>query len=141
MNKEKIITILIGLLVGVGLAAIYFLAGNFLPQLNKTKPVSPIETVDNKKVSLIKAKLEILDPPDLFATTSATARITGKAQPGSTLVIYGNVEEKIIITPNDGNFVFDAKLEEGDNAISVTEIDEDGQITNKKRTIILEISQ
>ncbi len=138
MNKEKIITIVIGLLVGVLAAGGYFAAVKILPNLKK-----PPEKIIVQPAPIIPIKNEtslILDQPkDNSSTTDSPITISGKTLPGINLIIFGNAEEKIASADATGSFSAQLKLEDGENQISVTTL-ENKPITIRK-TITLEISQ
>lgn len=133
MDKEKLITVAIGLLVGILIAGGYFAAIKFLPKMSQ-KPnsvafVSPVPSpTQSKSISL--------DAPDDQSTTkSSVATVSGTATPNAKLIIYSNADEKIASADAKGKFSTTIKLEEGENTISVSDL-----VNTVKRTIILEIS-
>lgn len=137
MDKEKIITIVLGLTVGALAAGGYFAASKILPNLKKTPEKiivqpAPITPVRNE------TSLVLDEPKDNSSTLNSPIIISGKTLPGTNLVIFGNAEEKIASADATGSFSAQLKLEDGENQISVTTL-ESKPVTIKK-TVTLEIS-
>lgn len=144
MDREKIITIGIGLAVGIGLAASYFAAVKFLPQLSK-KPADIIvpstSPNPNQTAGATTFDLTISQPDDYSSVTESSLIIAGKTLPQLALVIFANAEEKIATSDAAGNFSTSIKLEEGENEISVTAFDEKNNPVTLKRHVTLEVAQ
>lgn len=138
MNKEKIITIVVGLLVGILAAGGYFAVSKALPNLKK-----PAEKIIVQPAPIIPIKNEtsliLNEPKDNSSTTDSPITISGKTLPGLNLIIFSNAEEKIASADATGSFSAQLKLEDGENQISVTTL-ESKPVTIKK-TVTLEISQ
>lgn len=142
MDKEKLITIGIGLLVGILFAGSYFLAIKLLPQLrgkqdtviftpsNPTTPPAPKNALD----------LNLSAPDNFIATSEATITFLGQTAPQSRIIIVAPSDEKVASADASGNFNSPVKLEEGENEISVTAIDSAGNVATVKRSVTLEIS-
>ncbi len=141
MDKEKLITIAIGLAVGIIAATGYFAATKILPQLGKKNPVEivvpkPSPTAQNNAV-----KLDLDLPVDNSSTKINVATVSGTTNPGATMILFGNADQKIATAAADGKFGDSIKLEEGLNVITVTAIVA-SQTTNViTRNVTLEISQ
>ncbi len=145
MDKEKIVTVFIGLLVGIVLASAYFLSAKFLPGLNqKPKQDSFTTKQDNKKVlsqnKENQMSIELLQPDDHSSTTDGTVTVNGKSRPGQQLVIFSNADEKAASTSADGSFTATIKLEEGGNEISINAIDQDGKVLSVKRNVVMDVT-
>ncbi len=142
MDKEKIITIAIGLAVGIIAATGYFAATKILPQLGKKNPVEivvptkPSPTVQN---NTIKLNLDL--PVDNSSTKINAATVSGTTNPGATMIMFGNADQKIATAGADGKFSDSIKLEEGLNVISVTAIVASQTPNVITRNVTLEISQ
>lgn len=132
MDKEKLITIVIGLIVGVAIAGLYFAAVKFLPNLSKTPPA--ITFNPPPPTPAIKS-LTVNQPADETTTKDSPITVSGQALAGSKIVIFGAAEEKIASADTTGNFATTLKLEDGENEITITSLPE-----TIKRNVILEIS-
>lgn len=144
MDREKIITIVIGLAVGIGLAASYFAAMKFLPQLSQKRADIIVPPAPQKAAQTAGAAtfdLTISQPDDYSFVTEPSLTIVGKTLPQLALVIFANAEEKIATSDAAGNFSTSIKLEEGENEISVTAFDEKNNPVTLKRRVTLEVAQ
>lgn len=144
MDREKIVTIVIGLAVGVGLAASYFVATKFLPQLSpkKTDIIVPSSAPNEPQTAgATTFDLTISQPDDYSSAAEPSLTIAGKTLPRLSLIIFANAEEKIATSDATGNFSTSVKLEEGENEISVTAFDEKNNPVTLKRHVTLEVAQ
>lgn len=144
MDREKIITIVLGLVVGIILAATYFFGSKFLPNFNKqakptaaiTKRIPPREKTDDKIITLT-----ITDPDDNSSTSDKTIRLSGTYTPNSTIVLFAPDDEKIATSDAQGKFNFDVVLEGGENEITVSSFNKDGKLISAKRNVTMEVTQ
>jgi len=142
VDKEKTITIIIGLTAGLVLAGVYFGATKIIPNLRKPvetaiiQPASP-KAEDTKGASI--TGVDISDPVDNSSITVSPVTVSGTTTPNATLLIFGNAEEKIASSDAKGNFSATLKLEEGENEISVTNLDPNNSSV-AKRHVTLEIN-
>lgn len=141
MDKEKIITIVIGLVVGGILAGAYFMSGKFMPTSQKSKQdvFIPKKTEISTPSAMIALALD--KPDDQSTTTESLIGVSGKTAPGNQVVIFANADEKIASAGADGKFMAEIKLEDGANSISVTALNPDGKFSTIKRDVVLEITQ
>lgn len=108
---------------GIGVLALFFLG--ILPILTKILSLSA-----QKIVSATPVPQATISPPTLSApftaTNSAEVRLTGTADPNSSVLlgINGSIGRKVTAS-GSGNFSFDVTLSQGDNLIFAYE--EDGQ--------------
>ena len=137
MNKEKIITIVVGLLVGILAAGGYFAAVKILPNLKKPPEKIIVQPTPTK---LVKNETSLIldQPKDNSSVTDSPITISGKTLPGINLIIFGNAEEKIASADATGSFSAQLKLEDGENQISVTTLE--SKPATVKKTVTLEIS-
>lgn len=142
MDRDKIITIVIGLFVGAVLAGLYFFGAKLLP---KSLPEAPI-IHPGQKVSPspqppapLATSLTISQPEDNSSTTNNSVAVSGKALANTPVIIYANADEKIATSDGSGSFTAQIKLEPGENEITVTQIDVQGKIITAKRNVTLEI--
>ena len=122
MNKEKIITVAIGLGVGILVTGGYFAFINFFPKRTQTIIVQP--SPKSEKTATISGAQNLtltLDlPEDQTSTSSSPIAVSGKTVPIAKVVFFSNADEKIASADATGNFTMTLKLEEGENEISVT---------------------
>ena len=133
MDKEKIITVAIGLLVGIVIAGGYFAAVKFLPKLSQ-KP-TPVAFASPSPTPQKTVNLTLDSPADETTTKDSPINVSGTALPNTKIIIFSNAEEKIASAVATGKFSATIKLEDGENAISVSDL-----TTTIKRTVVLEIS-
>ncbi len=139
MDKEKVITIGLGLLVGVLLAGLYFAAAKFLPQLSPSKPAVVFNGPKTPPPPPVSS-LTVSQPADETTSKQSPITISGQAPAGAKIVIFAPAEEKIASADATGNFTTNIKLEEGENAISFTLLSDVNKIETIVRNVILEIS-
>ncbi len=144
MNKEKIITIVIGLTVGAIVTGGYFALTNFLPRLQKKDDKIIVQPKPKNTESPIlgntNLNLALTSPNDRSSTRSATLLVSGTTAPAATVVIFGNAEEKIASGDATGNFSATLKLEPGENDLSVTAFANKINSQVIHRTVMLEIN-
>lgn len=147
MDKEKIITIALGLVVGIVLAGGYFFGSKFLPKLTPAKkPTSPVAnsktqpSVSKKDQPPKDITLEVQTPQDNSSVTENKIKVIGSFLPNSTIFLYSNADEKIASANARGQFSFDTTLEDGENEITVSTLSQD-QLISVKRNVTLEINQ
>lgn len=139
MDKEKIATIFIGLVVGAGLASAYFLSAKFLPGQNKPRQeIISTQKTDNNNV--VVQGLTLTQPDDNSSTADSSVLVAGKAPAGQMVILYANADEKVAFADANGAFSANIKLEEGMNEISATITDASGKPTTVKREIIMEVT-
>ena len=140
MNKEKVITIVVGLLVGILAAGSYFAIVKILPGLKNRGDKIVIQPEIKTPVASTSAAISLTleQPADNSSVTDSPIIVSGKTSPGIQIIIFGNAEEKIASASATGTFSAQLKLEDGENQISVTVLD-DKPVT-LKRAVTLEIS-
>ena len=147
MDKEKFITIAIGLIVGVATAVGYFAVTKIVPQLGKKNPVeiitpkpqtTPLPQPSPATTNATKLSLDL--PVDNSATKDSTSTVSGQTSSNATLIIFSNAEQKIATAEANGKFNESLRLEEGLNVISVTAIGEKNNPGIIFRNVTLEIN-
>ncbi len=141
MDKEKIITIVIGLGVGILAAAIYFFASSYLPSKLQGEKKTTFTPTPNLQSPISNNQLVIDKPENHSSTTISPITVAGTTMPGAKLILFANADEKIASADAQGKFSIDTKLEDGENEISVTAFDNQGNVTVVKRNVTLEITQ
>ena len=143
MDKEKVITLIIGLSVGLLLAGSYFVFSkriNFLGNTNTTRTIKPSTQPSPNNETVPNETLRVISPDDYYSTSDESITVSGTAYPKSKLVIFANAEEKIASVEADGKFNISVKLEEGENTIGIISIDGD-KITASTKHVIRELKQ
>jgi hypothetical protein len=143
MDKEKVITIVVGLAVGILATGGYFAAIKILPGLKKPgeqMTLQPKVEDTPKETPALPKDLDLSAPADHSATSEATIVVAGKAGPAATVIVFANADEKVATTDAEGNFSTIIKLEEGDNEISAAMFSGQNPPTIVKRNVTLEIS-
>lgn len=142
MDKEKLLTIGIGLLVGVGVAILYFTIAKFIPQMNRKAPVtvvSPQTSAPSETTN--KTPLSLDFPLDNSTVTDPISTISGQTGANANIIVFANSTEKIATASSDGKFNESIKLEEGLNVISVTVLFEKNNPVTIVRNVTLEINK
>lgn len=142
MDKEKIITIAVGLLIGLLAAGGYFL---FFRNANKSETPKPV-TIESKQPSsdnntvIIKSDNFTWDLPQNSSITSEKiASVSGKAALGTKIIILSNADQDALLVGTDGKFSTQINLEDGENKISLTYINKDKPPVTIVRQVFLEI--
>jgi len=138
MRKEIFIAIIIGF--GLGLAITYGIwkANRTLQSNNTQTIITPTPQVQRDSAlqntpSPSGVILGIIDPVDNSIVKTENITLKGKTTPQAQVgILYGG-GEKIVEADIDGNFTADITLSGGNNEITVTAFDKDG---NQNRKII-----
>ncbi len=142
MDKEKLLTIGIGLLVGVGVAVLYFTATKFIPQITRKNPVAIIQPQTPSSPSIEnQTPLSLNFPLDNSTVTDSISTVSGQTDPNANIIIFANTGEKIATAASDGKFNESIKLEEGLNIVSVTVLYGNKNPVTIIRNVTLEISK
>ena len=134
MRKELILTILIGLVVGlVVVFGIYRTKNFFTPRDQGTKleaspsPQPSAETLGN---------LVIHTPEDESIQETSETTIAGTTNANAFVIIFVGDQEFITTADESGNFSISTDLETGSNIIVINSLDEDGLSVSEERTVI-----
>lgn len=123
MDKEKIITISIGLFVGLLGAGAYFLLIKNSTIINgpPKKQVIEKKVVETQKpTQTTNTTFNWETPQDLSIFQSKAATISGTATPGSRIVIISSADQDSIVADNNGKFSVEIALESAQNKITLT---------------------
>lgn len=146
MDREKIITIVLGLFVGIVLAASYFFGSKYLPFLNRQSKPTAAKTQKTltpppPQQQTTVATLTIDSPDDNTSTTAKSIKLSGSFLPASTIILYANADEQIATADAQGKFNFNVAIEGGENEIALNSFDQNNKLTTVKRNITMEVSQ
>jgi hypothetical protein len=134
MKQERVILsfimVLIGLLVAGGLFYFY----------QSTKNVSPSTTTIVNRITPTptpepKLYLSLNQPSDEQVVSSKTLVISGKTNPGATLIIITDADQQVIQPSSQGDFSTTVALDDGQNLIEMQSILPTGETIMIKRTI------
>lgn len=148
ISKEIILAIIVGF--GVGLVITYGIYTANQAIKNKQSSVSPIptQTVNNSSTipsttSTIENQTDpnqiklTLSQPDINTVTDLnTATIAGNTSPLANILVYNELTSQILIADQEGQFTTETELQKGINYITITAINDRGDQTSLKRTIV-----
>jgi hypothetical protein len=138
MRKEVLISILVGLILGLIITYGFYMArsgsqtglGTKKDDLENSPTVTPEENA--------AGQLKITNPADGSLTTNSKIQVTGQTTP-NVFVVVSLADQVLVTTANDqGAFTQDLNLKSGGNTIIIQATDENGHITSETRTVILE---
>ena len=148
VNKEKIITIAVGLAAGILVTGGYFAFQKIMPNLRRkpdqiiTRPQPNESGTRSAQVSGASDIFLSLDQPDDHISTSESGlAVSGKTIPSAAVVFFCNGVEKITSAGAAGNLRRNIKLEDGENEISITAFLNKINSVVVRRNVTLEISQ
>ena len=141
MGREKVITIIIGLVVGVALAGGIFLFWNNKDTLLNFKSTPPPQTpAPNIDVpSPLATPVMVDSPEDNLIVKERNLDVSGRGPTDAKILVVANTEEKAIKIDKYGAFKATIKLEEGENKISVIYFDQNNDPISINRTVTVEI--
>jgi len=137
MRIEKIILSLVAIIVGLAAAGVAF----YLYQMTKTLPPSKTQTITIKNqispspTPNAKNFLTIENPKDEFVTDKKIITISGKTEPGATIIITTENNDQIVNAAINGDFTLTTTIGNGTNIIQITAIFTDGEEKKVTRTV------
>ena len=139
MNKDALLATLIGFGIGLVITGAFLLGPHTiksfptiswpsinlsLPQFGKKSEPAPVPT---QQITTAPNELSIDSPQSEMIATTQEFLVSGKAIPGSTIVIEGETDEVVTTTNADGTYAGKITLSEGKNTITVTSVMPDKQ--------------
>lgn len=143
--NEKIITVLIGLTLGVLVASGVLFGPQIASKVVTLKTISPVSPDVNSPVKTTEADkpvtsiVSIDSPVDNFWATESTINVAGKTTPDTRVIIFSSTDEVVAISDNSGLFSSKIKLEEGENLISATIFDLNGNNVSVAKSVVLQV--
>ncbi|MBU3978599.1 hypothetical protein KJ980_00735 [Patescibacteria group bacterium] len=137
MRIEKIILSLVAIIVGLAAAGVAF----YLYQMTKTLPPSKTQTITIKNqispspTPNAKNFLTVEDPKDEFVTDKKIITISGKTEPGATIIITTENNDQIVNAAINGDFTLTTTIGNGTNIIQITAIFTNGEEKKVTRTV------
>lgn len=138
VGKEKIITIVIGVVVGVALAGAFFAFYQFKGQLMGPARVAPAPSPAPTSAEELTT-VSLNTPEDNTITKDRSIELTGRGPAQAKLLVVSSSEEKSLKITADGSFKAAIRLEEGENRILVVFFDQTGEPKTLGRTVTVEI--
>ncbi len=144
MKKELGIAIFIGVFLGFGLSAFFWIKNKSKPTVNnltsqnqttpteaaQTSPTSSSETSEDKEISL-----EISSPANEIISETENLTIKGKTLPNATVVIIWEEGADILVADKSGLFETEIELIGGENKINISAYDDQGNKTAQTLTV------
>lgn len=146
MRKEVLIAIIIGF--GLGLLITYgiWTANKAIKQKAEENQEAPSEEIaETIKPSPTPTPagllLTISSPEDNLIADKNKVQLSGKTEPGATVVVLYEGGEKILEADQDGKFNAEITLVSGSNEINVSAFAESGEEANKKLTVVFSTAE
>ncbi|MGD9129011.1 MAG: hypothetical protein PVJ09_00775 [Candidatus Woesebacteria bacterium] len=134
MRKEVVISILIGIILGLIITYGVYLTRKSGPIDTPTIDVDQLSpTPDSSNPN----QLMLSSPEDEIVQEEQTTTVSGTTLANNFVVIFVGNQETIVTSDESGNFSTELELEAGSNVITVYAIDEDGKKSSIERTIIV----
>lgn len=135
--NEKFITAGIGITAGIIIACGIF----FWFSRPKAPPPSPtpLTTLTTPTPAPQPLSITIDSPSDGDVVSESPVSIAGKTAPNVTVILTTPADEKTVIADANGQFMAKLKIEDGENTVTASIVDERGTLQIAKKQIILEI--
>lgn len=137
MKAEKIILSLVAVIVGLIAAGIAF----YLYQMTKTIPPSKKETISIKnQISPTPTPnnqnfLTVENPKDESVTDTKTVTISGKTEPGATIIVSTENSDQVVNAAGNGDYTLTTTIGSGTNVIQITAVFTNGEEKKVTRTV------
>jgi hypothetical protein len=144
MKKELVIAILIGLVVGFGLAAVFwtrtqasslnlsFLSGRNKQSQENNSPTSAPEPTQEENQEV---PLNITSPNNEIVHPSEGLTISGNTSPNATVVVVWEEGEDILVADDSGEFETEVTLVGGENRIDISAYADNGTKNSQTLTV------
>lgn len=139
IDKDVILAIVIGVLVGGVTAFFVFFLPKFLPkspsQTENAETVREEEEEEEASSPVSSSFLTLENPQNEAIFSEDEITVSGKTTPKALVVIISPTDEETIEADDKGGFEAKIALEEGANEISVTAYNEDDQEETESITV------
>ncbi len=137
MRKEIIISILIGLILGLVITYGFYSAKIATTEENVTKKDEIAQATSSAEEST-SSKLVVTSPEDELVIESGDIKISGSVNAGNFIVVFVDDTPSILeVDTTTNKFDKSIKLSEGPHIIIITALDENGDTTVEERTVIV----
>ncbi len=141
MKKELGITIFIGILIGFGLSAFFWLRNNkgTVSDLANSQP-SPAPTkaeqaVNEPNESEKDISLNIIQPENEIISSQENIILNGKTQVNATVIVIWEEGQEILVADENGEFQTEINLIGGENIINISAYDNQGNKATQTLTV------
>lgn len=137
MKAEKIILSFVAVVVGLIAAGVAF----YLYQMTKTVPPSKNQTISVQNqitpspTPNAQNLLTVENPKDESVSTTKTITISGKTEPGATIIVNTETNDQVVNPAANGNFTLTIPISSGTNVIQVTAIFTNGEEKKITRSV------
>ena len=134
MKQERVILAFIAVLIGLLAAGVAF----YFYQSTKTVSPSNTNIVNTKSPTPTPRPtiyLSLQNPTDESVVANKTLKISGKTNPGATIMIATASDQEIIQPTQMGDFTTTITLNDGENLIKILVVLPDGETTSLQRTV------
>lgn len=137
MKTEKIILSLVAIIVGLAAAGVAF----YLFQMTKTIPPSKTQPISIKTqtspspTSNFQNFLTVENPKDESVSDKKTITISGRTEPGATIIINTENNDQVVNAASNGNFTLTNNIGDGTNIIQITAVFTNGEEKEVTRTV------
>lgn len=137
MRAEKIILSLVAIIVGLGAAGVAF----YLYQMTKTVPASKTQgiSIQNQITPTptpnTRNFLTVENPKDESVSSSKTITISGKTEPGATIIVSTENNDQVVNAASNGDFTLTNAIDSGTNVIQITAVFTNGEEKKVIRTV------
>lgn len=143
MKKELVIAIFIGLVIGFGIAAVFWsrtqtgsLNLSLLTEQSRESQVEvPTPTPESTDKKIEDIPLNITQPDNEIIHPQENLTVTGKTLANTTVVIIWEEGEDILVADEEGEFKTEITLVGGENRIDISAYTDDGTKTSQTLTV------
>lgn len=143
MKIEKIVLSFIAVMVGLlvaGIAFFVYQSTKVIPssKLPKITINSPSPTVTLPPPTVI---LSIDQPLDESVTDKKSITVNGKTNPNATIIVNTASDDQVVKPATTGDFSITVPLNDGENQITLTAINDNGEEVTKQLTVTYSTEQ
>lgn len=134
MKQERVILSFVAVLIGLlaaGLAFYFYQSTKTVSTPNQITLNAPSPSPTPRPTVYIS----LTNPDDETIVSSKTLTISGKTNPGATIIIYTTSDQQVIQPSTQGDFSTTLILDSGENLLKITSILPSGETTNLYRTV------
>ena len=134
MKQERVILSFVAVLIGLlaaGLAFYFYQSTKTVSTPNQITLNAPSPSPTPRPTVYIS----LTNPDDETIVSSKTLTISGKTNPGATIIIYTTSDQQVIQPSTQGDFSTTLTLDSGENLLKITSILPSGETTNLNRTV------
>ena len=137
-TTETIVAIIVGVVLGTLVAISIWLVKTGRINLNFTQSISQTvgRPTPTPRSQDSPSTLLISQPSDESVVSEAKIVVAGKTAVSATVLVSQNNQDTVGLSDKDGIFKINITLDEGDNEITVTSINQNGQSKQQLLTVV-----